>query len=168
MTVNTSIRDFGAVGADFYNTSTTQGFALGTKIFGDNGTTWIYVKVSSTVKQYDCVTIDENYTAASITNANAAKGYQIGWAQQSGGMSGATTAVYGWVAIQGSGIQGRVKGVLNHNSKIYSPATSSGSAGVLRTSAAGRYRILGVVTVTTSSGSSKSTELQAYWPYLSI
>lgn len=162
MTVNTNLGAYEPIGANWYTVGATALFEVGTRGRGENGTTWVYVKVSSTVKQFDCVTIDENFLAASMTNANAKKSYMVGWAQTA--MSGATTSQYGWVALNGTGIQGRVKGVLNHSSKIYSPATSSGSAGVLRASATGRWQLKGVVTVTTSSGSAKSPELDAAWP----
>jgi hypothetical protein len=163
MTINTAIKSLEVIGATFYLTDTSQQFALGQLAKGDNGTVWIYVKASSAIKQFDCCSIDENYNAASLTNANAKKGYKVGWAQQSGGIASAS---FGWLAMTGSGFQGRVKGILNHSSKVYSPATSSGSAGVLRTSATGRIKIQGIVTVTTSSGSNKSPELEAAWPVL--
>ncbi len=165
MTVNTSIKALDVVGADFYNTDTTPAFAVGQKTRADNGTLWVYVKAGSAIKQYDCVVVDEVFSANSITNTNAKKGYRVGWAQQSGGIASGS---YGWVAIQGTGIKGRVKAVLNHTNKVYCPASASGSAGVLRASATARVKILGVVTVTTASGSSKSVEIQATWPLINF
>jgi hypothetical protein len=172
MTVNTAIKSYLPQGADFYRTTpsatppTGEGgprFELGTEVTGENGTTWVFVKAATAHKQFDCVTIDESFNSTSITNTTAAKGYMVGFAQVA-----FTILDYGWVAIAGSGIQCRVKAVLNHSGKIYGPATSSGSAGVLRASAAGRTKIGGLVTVTTSSGSAKSPEIQANWPVLLI
>jgi hypothetical protein len=172
MTVNTAIKSYLPQGADFYRTTASatppagEGgprFEVGTEVSGENATTWVFVKAATAIKQFDCVVIDESFNASSITNTLAAKGYMLGFAQVA-----FTSGDYGWVAVAGSGIQCRVKGVLNHSGKIYGPATSSGSAGVLRASAAGRTKIGGMVTVTTSSGSAKSPEIQANWPVLLI
>ena len=162
MTVNTAIKCYEPIGVSFYTTDTSPQFRVGTRAKGENGTTWMYVQAVSAVKQFDAVSLDELYTQiASLTNANAKKSYMVGWAQNA-----IAAASYGWVCINGSGIQGRVKAVLNHSVKVYCPATSSGSAGVLRASATGRYKIQGVVTVTTASGSAKSPELELSWPVI--
>ena len=171
MTVNTSIGSRIPLGANYYFTYGSSGsatdtgvpFKVGEHSYGDNGTTWRFVKAAAAIKQFDAVTIDENHAATSMTNANARKGYRVGFAQVA-----IASGDYGWVAMSGTGIQCRVKAVLNHTGAIYCPATSSGSAGVLRASAATRIKIQGLVTVTTSSGSAKSPEIQATWPVLVI
>lgn len=177
MTVNTALKNYALdpFNVNFYQTVNATAtatnypgpgvpvpqFELGTEAIGENGTHWMYVQAASAIKLFDCVSITEVFQAASLTNANAKLGYIIGFAQVA-----FATSDYGWVALRGSAIQCRVKAVLRRSSKIYSPATSSGSAGVLRASATGRIKIQGLMTITTSSGSAKSPEVQAVWPLL--
>ena len=167
MTVNTSIKAYQSypINPNYYQTmsstsapagyTTSPLYELGSESVGENNTRWMYVKASGAIKQYDCVAITETFVASSISNTLAKKGYYVGFAQVA-----FADGEYGWVAMKGTGIQARVKGVVSRSSKVYCPASASGSAGVLRTSATARIKLAGIVTVTTSSGSSKTVEVQ--------
>lgn len=173
MTINTSIKSYsqGPQNVDFYRTMnattpptgyTVPLFELLTQVSGENGTEWMYVKASSAIKAFDCVSIDENGNAASITNALARTGCYVGAAQVA-----FASGDYGWVALQGSGIQVRTKGVLRNSGKVYCPASASGSAGVLRASATARLKLQGLRVVSTVTGSGtgvRSPEAQMSWP----
>ena len=179
MTVNTNVKAYsqGPISPDFYRTYSTttirpgepeggKEFELGSIVTGSNGTEWMFVKCAAAVKQFDCVVIDELFNAASVTNANARYGYTVGWAQVA-----FTAGDVGWVALRGTGIQIRTKGVLRNSGKVYCPATASGSAGVLRASATARLKMVGLRVVSTATGSGtgvRSPEGQINWPYFTL
>jgi hypothetical protein len=179
MTVNTTIKAYsqGPFSPDFYRTYSTttirpgepeggKQFELGSLVDGENATQWMFVKCAAAVKQFDCVVIDELFNATSVTNANSRYGYTTGYAQVA-----FAAGDVGWVALQGSGVQCRTKGVLRNSVFVCAPATASGSAGVLRGSAAGRLRLAGLRVVSTATGSGtgvRSPEIQARWPLFTL
>lgn len=140
----------GIIGIDLTDTpagTTTDGYGaplgLGTRVFGSDGTEWVYVQASGALTQYDCVLINEDYQAASATTtlateASGDSGNLIGFAQVAFADND-----FGWVAVKGANIQCRLALSCAADTMLY----TTGTAGVLDDSSAG-VLINGVVAVT--------------------
>jgi hypothetical protein len=92
-----------AIGYDLSNPSSTaltdgKGFAPGDQIEDSAGNTWVYVKATATIVQYDVVTYDETYitTVAPVQTSNAARGDKLGVAA-----AAFSSGEYGWLQIYG-------------------------------------------------------------------
>lgn len=135
------------IGAKLDTTSTDAKYALGTRAFGNNDTEWCYVLSSGAIRQYDCVAIDEAFTASSVTLALATQGHSPGFAQVA-----FATAEYGWVALSGGGaLKVRTASSTVKDSPLYVGA-SGASAGIVQSvSGTGRLLLNGVVTVATAA-----------------
>lgn len=57
-----------------------KGFTPGDQIEDGSGRTWVYVKATSAISQYDVVTYDETFitAVAPVTTSNAARGDKLG------------------------------------------------------------------------------------------
>lgn len=124
---------------------------LGTRAMGNNDTVWVFVQAKSAITQYDCVLIDENFQAQSITTTLATArsgdaGDQLGFAQVAFAQYD-----FGWVCLRGAGI--KVRGLANATAdrRLYTTTT----AGKLGTTSSG-VLIMGVVFVSavTTTGTS--------------
>jgi hypothetical protein len=131
----------GAIGVDLTATPTTPEFELGTLMNSTDGVCWMYVHASGAITQYDCVGIDEDFEAASMTHAIAADGWAVGFAQ-----SAFADNDYGWVAMSGSNIQCNL--LISCAADV--PLFTSATAGNLDdASVASALRIEGLVSVAT-------------------
>lgn len=119
---------------------------LGTLVDANDGSVWMFVKASTTLTQYDCLAIDEDFKANPITAALASAGQTIGWAQAA---IAPATAPYFWAALQGrAGLNIRVASSCAADVALYTSAT----AGVLDDSATATQALVeGVVIVTTQA-----------------
>src|SRR4030067_211074 len=68
-------------GVDITATPTSPQFALGQTAKGADKTEWVYVQASGAITAYDCVAIDEDFTARAVTSALAGAGHRAGFAQ---------------------------------------------------------------------------------------
>src|SRR4030067_1204191 len=84
-------------GVDITATPTSPQFALGQTAKGADKTEWVYVQASGAITAYDCVAIDEDFTARAVTSALAGAGHMAGVAQ--GGFGGNN---YGWGGRRGT------------------------------------------------------------------
>lgn len=89
------------LGVDLNNTSTTQLFALGTRVLGTSGTEWVYVQAASAVTAFKAVHINATFTCgmASVSDVigeGAAAPGRLGWAQNAFAAND-----FGWVPVNG-------------------------------------------------------------------
>lgn len=87
--------------SDQVDTALTNGktFGLGDRAEDYVGRQYVYVKASSSIAQYDCVTFDSatyNTTVAPVTTANALRGSLLGVAPVA-----IASGSYGWLQIYG-------------------------------------------------------------------
>ena len=83
----------GTLGVDVTATGvTTPAWTVGKRVTLSDGSTWIYVKASATVSQYDCVAIIDSTTVQGITSTIGLRGVAVGIAQQA-----LTSGSYYWV-----------------------------------------------------------------------
>lgn len=149
------------VGANLGSTSTEQLFALGTRVIGDNGTEWLYVKAGSAVTQYDVVAINSSYSAVPVTSTLAGQGITPGFAQIAFAAND-----YGWVALKGaSGLRVRTGASTVKDSLLYVGTTGLSAGQVGSTSATGRVALNGVVTVATAASAGVKPAIIATSPF---
>lgn len=128
--------------------STTQEFALGTRVFA-NGTEFQYVKSGEAISQYMSVAIDEDYLAKKLTLALCDAKHKWGAAQ----VAFSASLQYGWVAVAGSNFNILVKLSCAADAALF----TTSSAGVLDdTSTSGV--LLGVTIVTSATSSATQAE----------
>lgn len=139
---NTNHATSAFVGANFGTPGTSADFSVGSRAIGTNGTEWVYVKASAALTQYAAVAVDEDYNATSLTKALADAGHRVGWAQAAFAAND-----YGWVAISGSNIQGRVAASCAADVALYTTAT----AGVMDDDPTAQTKLNGVRIVTAGS-----------------
>ena len=92
-----------AVGVDFTRVTADPEFTLGTTVRSSDGGEWTYVKAGTALTQYDFAGIDENFSAAPLTDAIALDGWIVGVAQVA-----FTVNYYGWLPTRGANISGTV------------------------------------------------------------
>ena len=144
------------LGVDFTATPDSAEFELGTRVFGSDGTEWVYVQANGAITQYYTVAIDENYQAAHLTTALNTTGHQIGFAQVAFADND-----YGWIAVRGSNIKATVKASCAADARLFTTTT----AGVLDdASASAAARVYGVVAVTGAATNAAAVEVIASFP----
>lgn len=145
----------GLAGANLDVTSVTQQFALGTRIAGNSGTTWVYVQADGAVDDNDVVSIDETFQATPVTIASAIDGGQLAVAQ-----CAFADNEYGWVALNGGALTVAVSGTSTVSVAIYI-GTVSGHLSTTASSAT----VAGIAIQTASSTSTgvSSTAIVS-WP----
>lgn len=139
-------------------TSSDEGneFALGTRVQATDGQEYIYVHASDAITQYMFVGIDENYEAAPLTKAMADDGYSVGVAQVA-----FADNEFGWVAIRGHNLTGRVAASCAADVALY----TTGTAGVLDDNPTSQTNIDGVVVVSANTiTSAANEEVLLTWP----
>jgi hypothetical protein len=137
-----SIQTTGLLGVDLTDTPLTAQFALGTTVKTTDGGEYVYVQASGAITQYDWVGIDEDYQCASLTKTIADDGWSVGVAQVAFADND-----YGWVAIRGHNLTGRIAASCAADVSLYTSAT----AGVLDDSSTSQTKIEGVVAVTANA-----------------
>jgi len=86
-----------AVGIDFDGgTESTPSQAIGTRMVGNDNSTWLYVTAGSAIAQYDVVSTDEAYSGIPATKAAIDDGHIIGVAP-----AAISSGEYGWVQLTG-------------------------------------------------------------------
>lgn len=103
----------GTIGVKLTDTYASAGalpFAEGFVVRGNHASTWMLVKATSTIAQYDAVAILSTVSASAtgevsigavpITTTNMAAANHVGFAQ-----TAITSAQYGWVALSGNGLR---------------------------------------------------------------
>lgn len=76
--------------------TSTSDYAVGDMCRGSDGSTWVYVKATTALTQYDVAWIDVSGNAAPITPALALTAGRLGFAQVA-----FTVNYYGWVQLTG-------------------------------------------------------------------
>jgi hypothetical protein len=148
------------VGANFARTSTAAEFALGDRAYGADHTEWVYVQADGAIIQYDCVGVDENFQATSVTSAIGGAAWLPAFAQVA-----FADNEFGWVATKGSNIYVLAKSA-TPDAQLYVGTTGLSAGVVCSTSATGRVALNGVVLVTTASaGTSEAIEILATNPF---
>lgn len=152
----------GIVGAAFDQTHATAQFAIGTTALGSDGTEYMYVLAGSAITQYYCVGIDENFSAAHLSNTTGAGAHKVGFPQVA-----IASGEYGWVATRGSNINVKVRASCAADVALYTTA----SAGRLDDTVGGSgLTIQGVVLVVAASASTSAAntvrECLATFPHL--
>jgi hypothetical protein len=86
------------IGANLASDSTTALFGVGDRYVDSAGNEYVYVKASSAIAQYDCVTYDETYntTVAPVSTSNDARGDKVGVAPVA-----IASGSYGWLQVFG-------------------------------------------------------------------
>jgi hypothetical protein len=149
----------GLIGPSVSTTTTDQNIQLGTRSIGTDGTVWVYVQASGAITQYDCVAIDENYQAATVTSALAGAGHTPGFAQVA-----FADNEYGWVALEGSNISVRANISCAADALLYVGCTAISAGVVDDASVTGRVTLQGVVLVTAGGTTVQAREVIAVSP----
>src|SRR4051812_44891969 len=88
------------IGVDLNNGGSTQLFALGTHILGNNGSEWVYVQANTSIVGNTMVVYNSGtFTCPMASIGDAILGGRIATAQTS-----ISSQAYGWVAIRGIGL----------------------------------------------------------------
>ena len=127
------------IGVDLDNTSTTQLFALGTHVNGNNTSEWVYVQASTSVTCYKMVGISNAYAMGMASAFDLLSGLQLGVAQ-----TAFAAAAFGWVAIRGNSLGVMVTGSCTTTAQGIFLASSSMSTGMLGQSASGSGTVAGI------------------------
>ena len=151
---NISAQGFGGVRLGATD-GTTASFATLTRITATNGSEWIYVQANGAISSGDLVAITTSGTGTRATNALAATGSELAFAQ----FAFADTE-YGWVAINGNPLTVAVSATSTLQAVLY-VATTSGK--ISTTSASGT--LAGIALLTASTTATSGTNLAVVtWP----
>lgn len=136
----------------------TPPFALGSKAVGTAGSVYMFVHCGSALSQYQCVAIDEDFSAFPATAALATGGHTPGFPQQDFAVND-----YGWVPIESHG--GHTLLVASSCAADVPLYTDVSTAGTLDDSAtATQVAVLGVRIVTTMASTTGQSEFIAVSP----
>jgi hypothetical protein len=143
------------IGPGLDTPTTDAQFALGTRVNGTDGSTWVYVQAAGAIEQYDVVSVDEDYQATPATPTTVATGDQLAAAQ----VAFADDA-YGWVALNGGALTLAVSAHATVNTVLYI-GTVSGHLSTTASSAT-----LSGVRITTSNATSAVANIECIltWP----
>lgn len=128
----------GVIGVNPFETSTTANFKLGQLAHGSDGSHWVYVAAEGAITAYDCVAVDENFDAVSMTKALADAGHAVAFAQVA-----FADEAFGWVLKSGAGANYKVRVAAGYvaDAALY----TTGTAGVLDDATTSQTNIRGVV-----------------------
>jgi hypothetical protein len=93
---NTNFATGGILGAKLDRTATTAEFAVGTHALGNDHSEWVYVQASTSITQYDAVTIQADHKLAQLTLDGGKAAQNVGFAQVA-----FAPDEYGWVMVRG-------------------------------------------------------------------
>lgn len=115
--VSTSFATGNLLGAKLNRTGTTAEFAVGTHVFGNDNSEWVYVQASASITQYDAVTIQSNNKLAQLTLDGGKAAQDVGFAQVA-----FAPDEYGWVMVRGKPLV-RLAASCQPSVAIYATAT---------------------------------------------
>ena len=131
------------IGVDLNNTSTTQLFALGTKVFGTQNSEWVYVQAATSVTAYKMVYVNGTFTVGMASGGDLISGLgQIAVAQNAFAAS-----EYGWVCFRADRVGLMCTGSVSVNNQLFLAASST-PTGICSISASASGTIVGVSLVT--------------------
>jgi hypothetical protein len=87
------------VGVDLNNQSTTQLFALGTHLLGNQDTEWVYVQANTSIVGQSMVAFNSSFTCAMASGLDVVNGLPLGTAQTS-----VSSQAFGWITIRGANL----------------------------------------------------------------
>jgi hypothetical protein len=148
-------------GVDLTRTHSTPQFKLGSIARAEQGQRYQYVLSSGAITQYALVCIDENFTARQANTTLAKEASGPGWPQIA-----MATDQYGWVAIDGTGILGRMKDATAANAQLFTSASVGIMASVA--SAGAPVMIAGCRNVALSSGAGTAYEINCVSPHFIV
>jgi hypothetical protein len=144
-----------AVGIDFDGgTESTPSQAIGTRMVGNDNSTWLYITGGSAVAQYDVVTIDEDYSGIPGTKAALDDGHIVGVAPEA-----ISSGEYGWVQLTGV-VTMNVLASAAADVTLYSSAT----AGSLDDTSTSQTAVNGLFLTTARGGTAGSAAGMGTWP----
>ena len=131
------------IGVDLNNSSTTQLFALGTKVLGSNNSEWVYVQAATSVTAYKVVAFNGTFTCGMASGGDLIGGIaEIAVAQTS-----AAASEYFWVCRRGDRVGVMCTGSVSVANQLYMAASST-PTGILSISASASGTIYGISLVT--------------------
>jgi hypothetical protein len=145
------------LGANVSETTTAAKFRLGERASGEQGQEYLYVLSSGTITQYAAVAVDEDFTARALTTTLAGQANTFGTAQVA-----FTTDKYGWVAVNGCGLNVLCRDNIAANAQLFTTA----SAGKLTSTAStgGALMVQGVRSATAAASGGGATEIVMSYP----
>lgn len=152
---------YSPAGVDLSRTHSTPQFKLGTRARAEQGQEYIYCKSSGAHVLGALVAIDEDFTSRSATTTIAKLASGPGWPQIA-----FATDEYGWIAIQGRGILGKMKDATAADAQLF----TSASVGIMGSvaSAGAPVMIAGCRNVALSSGAGTAYEICAVNPHFIV
>ena len=139
------------IGLDPTDRSATPVHRAGSVGMDVAGIEYLYVQAGATINNGDCVAVDSNSSAQSVTKTLADTLPSIGFAQ-----AAFTSGQWGWVARRGVGVRGNMLANTTVNVPLYTTAT----AGFLSHVATSQTMVHGVC-ATTTTGSNATQTLRA-------
>lgn len=144
-----------AVGIDFDGgTESTASQAIGTRMIGNDSSTWLYVTAGSAIAQYDVVTVTEAFSGVPCTKALIDDGHIVGVAPEA-----ISSGEYGWVQLTGV-VTMNVLASCAADVALYSSAT----AGSLDDTSSGQSRVNGICLTTARGGTDGEAPGLGTWP----
>lgn len=142
--------------------TTTNGelaqFPLGTRIFGEDGTEYVYVQaaeaITTAVTSPNAVAIDEDYQASLMTTALALNNYELGFAPLGTGKDLVPDNSFFWARVAGSNFNARVSASAAADTYLRTTITA-GRLGTASTASAVVF--YGVVIVAAASASTSAS-----------
>jgi hypothetical protein len=155
------VKVYSPIGADLTAVSATAEFGLGDTAVAESGQKYMYVLSSGALAQYAAVCIDENFTGRAATTTLAAQANSFGMAQIA-----FATDQYGWVAVNGHGLQVNCKDAVGPNDALY----TSASVGVLTAVASTGSPLLvsGLRSVASATSGGGATSVVATYPHFTV
>ncbi len=157
----TYFAESGVIGANLDAVHTTAKFPVGTRVTGQNNQVWVYGKAAAALTAYKFVGLDQDHNAAVLSTTTAATTVTVGIPQRAFAASD-----YGWFVINGSNVYGLIDGTEDVNPGAQF-AVSGVAAGLLAVWSISTQRLVaGVLTVTTASGTTVTTEVVLNNPHI--
>lgn len=127
------------IGVDLNNSSTTQLFALGTKVMGSQNSEWVYVQTATSVTAYKAVAYNGAFTAGMASGADFISGqHEVAWPQTS-----AAASEYFWACRRGDSVGVMCTGSVSVGTQLFLAASST-PTGILSISASASGTIYGI------------------------
>ena len=144
-----------AIGIDFDGgTESTASQAIGTRMVGNDSSTWLYITAGSAIAQYDVVTVDEAFSGIPCTKAAIDDGHIVGVAP-----AAISSGEYGWVQLTGV-VTMNVLASAAADVTLYSSAT----AGSLDDTSTSQTAVNGLFLTTARGGTAGEAAGLATWP----
>ena len=141
-----------ALGVDLNNQSATALFALGTHVYGNQDTEWIYLQANSSISARTMIAFTALGSAGMASGADLLAGSQLATAQTTVSVSS-----FFWAAIRGIGLTVLTTGSCTSVAQVISVAASAVPTGVLSNVASGSGTLAGVSFTDTTNQTATST-----------